>query len=141
MRAVFSSPRLENVEAVARMLEAAGIEVRVSGDRSYKGTRRRPFSYRDSNNSEPDPQVWIIKAEDQSKARAMLREEGLIEPAPHSFTAANAGQMQSYLPSSIVTPIASKPDRRKALVMRVRLLLLVIITFVTLLALSGAFHH
>ena len=31
MRQVFSSPRLENVEAVAELLRKEGIEVRISG--------------------------------------------------------------------------------------------------------------
>jgi hypothetical protein len=141
MRSVFTSPRLENVEAVAKMLEEAGIEVRISGDRSYKGNRRRTFSYRDNGNGEPDPQVWIIKAEDQSKARAMLREEGLIDPAPHSFGTYDPAAAQSYLPLSATTPIARKTDRRMSLVMRARLFLLALITLITILALSGAFHR
>ena len=136
MRSVFTSPRLENVEAVAKMLEEAGIEVRVSNDRSYKGNRRRPFSYRDSANSEDNPQVWVIKAEDQPKARAMLRESGLIDSTRPEFN-----QTGSYLPLSAITPIARKPDRRAAIVMRIRLLLLAIITLLSILILSGVLHR
>lgn len=137
MRSVFTSPRLENVEAVAKMLEEAGIEVKVSQDRSYKGNRRRPFSYRDSvnANSEDNPQVWVIKAEDQPKARGMLREAGLIDSTrPDS-------SMPSYLPMSRTVPDAPKRDRRTMLVMRVRLLLLGIIVLLTVLALSGTLHR
>ena len=46
MRQVFTSPRLENVEEVAAMLRAEGIEVRITNDRSYPGQRRSHFSYR-----------------------------------------------------------------------------------------------
>jgi len=137
MRSVFTSPRLENVEAVAKMLEEAGIEVRVSQDRSYKGNRRRPFSYRDiALSDEADPQVWVIKAEDQPKARAMLRESGLIDS-----TRPDSGQTSSYLPLSPTMPLARRPDRRAAIVMRIRLLLLAIIVLLSILILSGVLHR
>jgi hypothetical protein len=137
MRSVFTSPRLENVEAVAKMLEDAGIEVRVSNDRSYKGNRRQPFSYRDSvnANSENNPQVWVIKAEDQPRARQMLREGGLIDSTRPEFS-----QAISYLPPS-AAQIARKPDPRASIVMRVRLLLLAIIVLLTILTLSGIIHR
>jgi hypothetical protein len=133
MRAVFSSPRLENVEAVAKLLEEAGIEVRVSNDRSYKGNRRQAFSYRDSNNAEPNPQVWIIKAEDQPKAREMLREAGLIDSAKFGYTRPEDNEGSTFLPQSATTPIAPKPDRRISFAMRFRLLLLVIISALVIL--------
>jgi hypothetical protein len=136
MRSVFTSPRLENVEAVAKMLEEAGIEVRISQDRSYKGNRRRPFSYRDSSNTEPNPQVWVIKAEDQPKARAMLREAGLIDSTRPEFSLSH-----SYLPPSPTQTVAPKRDRRAMLVLRMRLLLLGIIVLVTILTLSGTLHR
>lgn len=141
MRAVFSSPRLENVEAVAKMLEEAGIEVRISDDRSYKGNRRRTFSYRDSNNSDPNPQVWIIKAEDQPKAREMLREAGLIESNKQGFSRPETGKSATFLPASAIAPIAPKRDRRAALAMRVRLVLLAIIGVIVVLTLSGNLHR
>jgi hypothetical protein len=142
MRSVFTSPRLENVEAVARMLEEAGIEVRVSQDRSYKGNRRRPFSYRDSAEKlDPDPQVWVIKAEDQPKARQMLRDAGLIEDSKRGFGPAEPGSPQSYLPLSALAPPARRPDRRAAMILRARLWLIAIIVLITLLTLRGAFHH
>ena len=120
------------------MLEEAGIEVRVSQDRSYKGNRRRPFSYRDSANAnaEDHPQVWVIKAEDQPKARAMLRESGLIDSTRPEFS-----QTGSYLPLSSITPLARKPDRRAMIVLRLRLLLLGIITLLSILILSGVLHR
>ncbi|MFC3551154.1 hypothetical protein ACFOLC_08990 [Lysobacter cavernae] len=77
MRQVFSSQRLENVEAVAQMLRDADIEVRITHDRSYKGNRRGTFSY--SDHSTPKPAVWVVKSNDQVRARAMLREAGLID--------------------------------------------------------------
>ncbi|HEY2346718.1 MAG TPA: hypothetical protein VGH80_12725 [Xanthomonadaceae bacterium] len=141
MRSVFSSPRLENVEAVAKMLEDAGIEVKVSNDRSYKGNRRQPFSYRETPNSENIPQVWVIKAEDQHKARAMLRDQGLIETTRHGFGATEPGAAHSFLPASIRTPVARTRDPRAMLVTRARLLLLAIIALITMFAIGRSWFH
>jgi hypothetical protein len=77
MRQIFSSPRLENVEAVAQMLTDAGIEVRITDGRTYKGALRGNFRY--SDDSQKRPAVWVIKSEDQLKARELLRENGLID--------------------------------------------------------------
>lgn len=79
MRQVFRSPRLENVEGVAELLREAGIEVYISDGRSYKhGQRRGSFSYRDGARERPDPALWIVRAEDQPKAREILRDAGLL---------------------------------------------------------------
>lgn len=78
MRQLFSAARLETVEAVAKMLNDEGIDTYVSDGRSYKGSRRRNFSYRETSN-EPEAGVWIVKAEDQARAREILREAGLID--------------------------------------------------------------
>ncbi len=88
MRQVFSSMRLENVERVAKFLEDAGIEVRITNGRSYKGSIRGNFTYRDEGGQKPA--VWIVRSEDQPKARAMLREAGLMDSsrnAPDSYLA------------------------------------------------------
>lgn len=77
MRQVFSSPRLENVEGVVQLLRDAGIEVRVTHGRSFEGTRRRRFSYRD--NESPQPTVWVVRSADQVPARAILRDAGLLD--------------------------------------------------------------
>ncbi len=79
MRQVFSSPRIENVEAVARMLEEAGIEVRVNNGRSYRGAIRGNFSYREEGGGGPRPSVWVIRSDQQPEARRMLREAGLLQ--------------------------------------------------------------
>ena len=78
MRQLFSASRLETVEAVAKMLNDADIETYISDGRSYKGARRRKFSYRETS-AEPEAAVWIVRAEDQSRARDILREAGLID--------------------------------------------------------------
>ena len=94
MRKVFTSPRLENVEAVAALLQDAGIQVKISEARSYRGTRRSSFTYRESEDEGPQPAVWIIHAEDQPRGRQLLREAGLIDSS-------RAGE-SSYLPLSVL---------------------------------------
>ena len=94
MRKVFTSPRLENVEAVAALLQDAGIEVKISEARSYRGKRRSSFSYRESEDAGPQPAVWIIHAEDQPRGRQLLREAGLIDSSRASDS--------SYLPLSVL---------------------------------------
>lgn len=87
MRQVFTSARLENVEKVAQLLEDAGIETRVTQRRAYKSRIRGEFSYRDEP-GEQKPAVWIVRSEDQIRARQMLRELGLMDSsrnAPDSY--------------------------------------------------------
>jgi len=79
MRQIFTSARLENVEAVAQMLEEDGIEVRITNGRSYKGSIRRNFSYREGGNEGAQPAVWIVRSEDQPRARVIMREHGLLD--------------------------------------------------------------
>ena len=82
MRQVFSSARIENVEAVARMLEDAGIEVRISNGRSYRGAIRGNFSYRDGVDGRPRPAVWVLRSDPQPAARPLLREAGQLQATP-----------------------------------------------------------
>ena len=77
MRQVFSSLRLENVESVAKLLRDAGIEVRITNGRSYKGAMRSRASYSDQD--APKPAVWVVHSEDHIRARDVLRENGLLE--------------------------------------------------------------
>lgn len=93
MRQVFSSARLETAEGVAALLNEHDIETRITDGRSYKGSRRRSFSFRD-NDKEPQPEatVWVVKSEDQPKARALLREAGLMDSTRDSFLPDSARQ-------------------------------------------------
>jgi hypothetical protein len=79
MRQVFSSPRMENVERLAALLNEAGIETRITHARSYKGGLRGNFSYRDHVRTDPIPAVWVVKSEDQPAAREILRKAGLLD--------------------------------------------------------------
>ena len=79
MRQVFASARLENVEAVAELLRAEGIEVQITNGRSYRGGRRGSFSYREREEPVSRPAVWIVRAEDQPRGRQLLRDAGLLD--------------------------------------------------------------
>lgn len=125
MRKVFTSARLENVEAVAELLRKNDIEVRISEGRSYRGNRRSTFSYREEDQPGPQPAVWILNADDQPRGRQLLRDAGLLEST-------RAGE-SSYLPLSSLHdakgPAAGKTSNRT----KVRLGLLVLIVIVSAL--------
>ncbi|PKM08168.1 MAG: pathogenicity-like protein [Gammaproteobacteria bacterium HGW-Gammaproteobacteria-4] len=126
MRQVFSSPRLENVEGVARLLNEQGIDTHISQSRSYKGQRRGTFSYAQSGRADASqwPAVWIVRAEDQPRARELLREAGLL----------TATSKPTYLPEAEVDPArAAKKPLSAAWVLRLRLLILAAIAGLTLL--------
>lgn len=116
MRQIYSSPRLENVEAVATMLNEAGVETWISGGRSYKGNRRGQFSYRDGA-QEPSG-VWLVKPDDLPRATALLREAGMLQQSTRD---------RSFVPLAGRTqaPAAASPGTRLA--MRVRLVLVAVL--------------
>ena len=78
MRQVFTSLRIETVEGVVRLLEEAGIEVYLANGRSYHSKRGGQFSYAEPMKLKQQPSVWVRRAEDQPRAREMLREAGLL---------------------------------------------------------------
>lgn len=126
MRQVFSSPRLENVERVAELLRNEGIQVKVSQRRAYKGGLRGNFSYRDDTRTEPMPAVWVVRSEDQPRARAMLRELGLLDS-----TRSDTGYRLPAFRSEEPVP-ANDPGRKRAF--RLKLGLLAVIAIVVVLA-------
>ncbi len=78
MRQVFTSLRVETVEGVARLLQDAGIEVHIANGRSYHSKRGSQFSYVEPMTLKQQPSLWVKRAEDQPRARELLREAGLL---------------------------------------------------------------
>ena len=117
MRKVFSSQRLENVEAVARMLRAEGIEVKVENGRSWKGHRRGNFSYDTRKAPAQIPAVWIVRAEDQPRGRQLLREMGLLESTRE--------ELPSFLPPTRVAGTAGNGGFWNGKRLRIGLLVLI----------------
>ncbi len=80
MRQIYTSPRTENVDRVVEMLGQAGIQTSVTNRRAWAGRDYRGPSYAGKQDPGKWPQVWVVRAEDQPRARALLREAG-VEPA------------------------------------------------------------
>ncbi|MGH8075096.1 MAG: hypothetical protein ACREO4_13690 [Lysobacter sp.] len=121
MRKVFSSQRLENVEGVAKLLRDAGIEVRVSDGRSYKGNRRGTFSYSDRGDG-PTPAVWVVQSEQQMAARELLREAGLLDS-----TRTEEGYVSSnFRFKAEQHTTAMSPSRKRAMRFKIGLIVLIV---------------
>lgn len=107
MRQVFTSARLPNVEGVAKMLEDAGIEVRITGGRSYQSAWSGRRTFRDPEDGGSHPAVWVLKSEDQPRARQMLRDAGMLGTTNQTS--------DSYLAPSVhdvLGPRTPTPERR-----------------------------
>jgi len=79
MRQVFTSQRLETVEGVAKLLTDHDIEIYISHPRSYRSKRGSQFSYNQPIPLNKQPALWVRHAEDQPRARELLRAAGLLD--------------------------------------------------------------
>ena len=118
MRQMYSSARLANVEGVEQLLNAAGIETKVTQGRSYKKVSRREFSFRDkAADTASQPAVWVIKPEDYFQARQILHDAGLLD----------ATATDSYVPDVLKFRDATASADPQKRISRLRLLLLAIV--------------
>lgn len=124
MRQVFSSPRMENVERVAKLLGDAGIDARITHGRSYKGGLRGDFSYRDHVRVDPIPAVWVVKSEDQPAARDILRAAGLLD-STRGETGYTLPVFRTETPEAVI-----EPGRKRAFRLKVGLLFVIAIVIV-----------
>lgn len=85
MRQLYSSPRQENIDRVARLLGEQGIECTIENRSNYnRGTYQR-FSYSQrQENRDNWPQVWVTRADDYTRARALLKEMGIVPVVRHA---------------------------------------------------------
>jgi len=125
VRQIYSSPRVQNVDRVVALLAEAGIETSVTNRRAWAGHDFKGPSYANRPDPSTWPQVWVVKAEDQPRARALLREIG-IEPAT---------RFADELQRSRAAPAAA--DKRGALAWKLRIGLLAIIALMIVLHLLG----
>ena len=123
MRQVFASARLENVEGIARFLQEHDLEVRITQGRSYKGGWGGRRTYRDSDQTGPLPAVWVVRSEDQPRARQLLREAGLLDSTRTSTDSFLAPSVHGGLSEA---PVAAPPTRR-AFRYKVALLIAIVI--------------
>jgi len=78
MRQIYTSPRPENIDRVIALLAEHGIETSVTNRSNYNRQSYQRFSYSARQDSRDSwPQVWITKADDHTRARALLREIGI----------------------------------------------------------------
>ncbi|MFT4249534.1 MAG: hypothetical protein QM581_16100 [Pseudomonas sp.] len=129
MRRIFSSQRVETAEGVAELLRGAGIEVRLSNGRSYQSKRSGQFSYLEQGNAQNHPTVWIVHANDQPRAREILREARLLDSTRHDLPDAE----YSF---AALSPAGERPRANWA--WRIRLALLAVIGLV---AMFVVLHH
>lgn len=116
MRQIFTSQRVETVEGVAKLLESNGIDTYVSNGRSYQGRRGSQFRYSEPIARQKQPTVWVRHADDQPRARTILREHGLLDST-------RPGQARAL--ESAETD--ATPDNRRRWALRLRLVLLALI--------------
>jgi hypothetical protein len=80
MRQIYTSPRQANIERVVALMSEHGIQTSINNRRAYQGSDWKRFSYSARGDRDSWPQVWVVRSEDQTKARQVLRDAGL-EPA------------------------------------------------------------
>ena len=80
MRQIYTSPRNANIERVVALMAEHGIQTSVNNRRAYQGSDWKRFSYTARGDRDSWPQVWVVRSEDQTLARQVLRDAGL-EPA------------------------------------------------------------
>ena len=80
MRQIYMSPRMENIERVVALMAEHGIQTSIGNRRAYQGSDWKRFSYTQPGDSDSWPQVSVVRSEDQTRARQILRDAGL-EPA------------------------------------------------------------
>ena len=126
MRQVFTSLRVETVEGVARLLQDAGIEVHIANGRAYHSKRGSQFSFVEPMSVKQQPSLWVKKAEDQPRARELLREAGLL-------ASTRPGQGDPLLFAPI--PTADEPKKR-SLAWRIRVFLLIAVAIAVMVTVT-----
>lgn len=129
MRQIYTSPRNENIDRVVALLADAGIETSVTNRSNYAGHDYKGPSYTAKMDSSTWPQVWIVHSQDQTRARALLREVG-VEPATRF--AAEVAEAATRQQTTV--------QRRIKWVWNVRTLLLIAIGVIVLLNWLGVLH-
>ncbi|HEX7915384.1 hypothetical protein [Rudaea sp.] len=84
MRQIYTSARNENVDRVVALLREAGIETSVTNRSNYKGHDYKGPSYSSKSGRDDWAQVWVVHSDDQTRARALLREVGIEPPTRYA---------------------------------------------------------
>lgn len=135
MRQIFSSARVENVERVAEILRDEGIEVRITNGRSYRSGRNRTFSYRYPVSTRNQPALWVVRSDDQVRARQLMRDLGLAT-GPTTRPVADSYLSSANAPG--LAPETPAPPPAHQRIMRYRRVLLVAIAILAALVMVRA---
>lgn len=84
MRQIYTSLRQENIDRVIALMTEHGIDTTLSNRSSYKGGDWKRFSYSNRPDASTWPQVWVVNANDQTRARELLREAGIEPPVRYA---------------------------------------------------------
>ncbi|MDE1958274.1 MAG: DUF2007 domain-containing protein [Xanthomonadaceae bacterium] len=123
MRQIYTSPRLHNIDRIVALMAEHGIETSVTDRSNYRHASYDRPSYTARDSGSGWPKVWVVHADDFTRARALMRAIG-IEPQ---------GRHADALPAP-ASSSAARPERpRGALALRFRLALLAIIALLLLL--------
>ena len=80
MRLLYTSPRQENIDRVVAFMAENGVETTVTNRSNWNRPSYQRFSYQQrTENRDSWPQVWIIRADDYTRGRELLKQLG-IEP-------------------------------------------------------------
>ena len=121
MRQIYTSPRLQNIDRVVALMAEHGIETSVTDRSNYRHSSYDRPSYTARDSGAAWPKVWVMHADDFTRARALMRDLGL-EPQGRYADALPAPQPES------------RPVRRRgSLALRIRLVLLALVALLMLL--------
>lgn len=85
MRQIYSSARPQNVERVHALLTEHGIKASIQNRSNWNRPGHRRFSYQEPDTDRSGwEQVWVERADDYTRARALLRELGIEPEVRHS---------------------------------------------------------
>ncbi|WP_395681612.1 hypothetical protein [Dokdonella sp.] len=128
MRQIYTSPRLENIERVVALMAQHGIKTTISNRRAYEGADWKRFSYTAKADRDSWPQVSVVRSEDQTLARQVLRDAGL-EPATRFADELAAARG------------VGAPAQHSRASMRIKLVVLALITGVSVLIALTVLRH
>ncbi|HSX61640.1 MAG TPA: hypothetical protein VLF18_15675 [Tahibacter sp.] len=121
MRQIYTSLRQENIDRVVALMTEHAIETTVTNRSNYKGSDWKRFSYTSRPEASTWPQVWVVNANDQTRARELLREAGIEPPVRYADELAASRE-----------PLAG-PAKHRAVASRLRMVTLCLVGVAALL--------
>ncbi len=104
MQVIYSTPRLDNAERVAALLDEATIPNRVLyGPHHKKMPSWRATNYRQASDPGSWPRVMVLNNGDLPQARQVLRDAGLLPPAAFE-RGGEAASNRAYVPKPVDPP-------------------------------------